>query len=122
MCVYIYLTNLVFMYASQNNAYIGKVTNETATNVEQLQKIGVRKVLVNNLHPVGCTSSQTRTNNYTAWNIFGNLGASIHNSKLKQVTESKKNVHIVDLYTPFTNIVDHGPGMCEHAYTSVVLF
>uniref|UniRef100_A0A8I6YRU9 GDSL esterase/lipase n=1 Tax=Hordeum vulgare subsp. vulgare TaxID=112509 RepID=A0A8I6YRU9_HORVV len=92
------------------NAYIGKVTKEIATNVEQLLKLGVTKVLVNNLHPVGCTPSQTRTNNYTACNIFGNLGASIHNDNLKQVMTTKKNVHIIDLYTAFTNIVDHAPG------------
>ncbi|KAE8807999.1 GDSL esterase/lipase [Hordeum vulgare] len=91
------------------NAYIGKVTKEIATNVEQLLKLGVTKVLVNNLHPVGCTPSQTRTNNYTACNIFGNLGASIHNDNLKQVMTTKKNVHIIDLYTAFTNIVDHAP-------------
>ncbi|KAF7103037.1 hypothetical protein CFC21_104071 [Triticum aestivum] len=92
------------------NAYIGKVTKEIVANVEQLQKIGVKKVLVNNLHPIGCTPSQTRTNNYTACDIFGNLGASIHNSNLQQVMEAKKNVHIIDLYTAFTNIVDHVPG------------
>lgn len=91
------------------NAYIGKVTKEMAANVEQLLKLGVTKV-VNNLHPVGCTPSQTRTNNYTMCNIFENLGASIHNDNLKQVMTAKKNVHVVDLYTAFTNIVDHAPG------------
>ncbi|VAI90467.1 unnamed protein product [Triticum turgidum subsp. durum] len=103
-------SNDVPTLAKQINAYIGKVTKEIVANVEQLQKIGVKKVLVNNLHPIGCTPSQTRTNNYTACDIFGNLGASIHNSNLKQVMEAKKNVHIIDLYTAFTNIVDHVPG------------
>ncbi|KAM0901359.1 hypothetical protein ACQ4PT_020049 [Festuca glaucescens] len=92
------------------NAYIGKVTKEIAANVEQLQKLGVRKVLVNNLHPVGCTPSQTRAHNYTACDVFGNLGASVHNNNLKQVMQGKQNVHIVDLYTAFSNIVDTAPG------------
>jgi hypothetical protein len=103
----------------QINAYIGKVTKEIATNVEQLQKLGVMKVLVNNLHPVGCTPSQTRTSNYTSCDVFGNLGASVHNNNLKQVMEGKKNVHIVDLYTAFSNIVDNVPGMYMDASTSV---
>jgi hypothetical protein len=94
----------------QINAYIEKVTKEVAANVDQLQKLGVRKVLVNNLHPVGCMPSQTRTNNYTACDVFGNLGASVHNNNLKQVMAAKKNVHIVDLYMAFTNIVDNVPG------------
>ncbi|XP_047076340.1 GDSL esterase/lipase At5g03610-like [Lolium rigidum] len=92
------------------NAYIAKVTKEIADNVDQLQKLGVTKVLVNNLHPIGCTPSQTRTSNYTACDVFGNLGASVHNNNLKQVMAAKKNVHIVDLYTAFSNIVDNVPG------------
>uniref|UniRef100_R7W7I1 GDSL esterase/lipase n=1 Tax=Aegilops tauschii TaxID=37682 RepID=R7W7I1_AEGTA len=92
------------------NAYIGKVTKEIAANVDQLLKLGVTKVLVNNLHPIGCTPSHTRTNNYTTCDIFGNLGASIHNDNLKQVMTSKKNVYIIDVYTTFTNIVDHAAG------------
>jgi hypothetical protein len=103
----------------QISAYIGKVTKEIAANVEQLHKLGVMKVLVNNLHPVGCTPSQTRTNNYTSCDVFGNLGASVHNNNLKQVMEGKKNVHIVDLYTAFSNIVDNVPGMYMHESTSV---
>ena len=86
------------------------MTKEIAASVEQLQKLGVRKVIVNNLHPVGCTPSQTRTNNYTACDVFGNLGASVHNNNLKQAMADKKNVHVVDLYTAFANIVDNVPG------------
>ena len=110
------------MYAVQINAYIGKVTKEMAANVEQLLKLGVTKVLVNNLHPIGCTPSHTRTNNYTTCDIFGNLGASIHNDNLKQVMTSKKNVYIIDVYTAFTNIVDHAAGMYLHSFKSVSLF
>ncbi|KAF7061265.1 hypothetical protein CFC21_067971 [Triticum aestivum] len=55
---------------SDITAYIGKVTEEIAANVEQLLKLGVKKVLVNNLHPIGRTPSQTRTNNYTACDIL----------------------------------------------------
>jgi hypothetical protein len=29
--------------------------------------------------------------------------------------EGKKNVHVADLYTAFSNIVDTAPGMCIHA-------
>ncbi|KAM0867985.1 hypothetical protein ACQ4PT_041634 [Festuca glaucescens] len=107
-----YATTAVIGLTAPNdiNAYIGKVTKEIASNVEQLQKLGVRKVIVNNLHPVGCTPSQTRTNNYTTCDVFGNLGATVHNNNLKQVMTDKKNVHIADLYSAFTNIVDNVPG------------
>ncbi|XP_014753240.1 GDSL esterase/lipase At5g03610 isoform X2 [Brachypodium distachyon] len=92
------------------NAYIGKVTMEISANVDRLQKLGVKKVLVNNLHPVGCTPSKTQTNNYTECDIFGNYGASVHNNNMKQVMATKKNVHIIDLYAAFTNIVNNAQG------------
>ncbi|KAF7103028.1 hypothetical protein CFC21_104065 [Triticum aestivum] len=104
-------TNVIGLSSPNDiNAYIGKVTKEIATNVDQLLKLGVTKVLVNNLHPIGCTPSHTRTTNYTTCDIFGNLGASIHNNNLKQVMTSKKNVYIIDVYTAFVNIVDHAAG------------
>lgn len=83
---------------------------EISANVDRLQKLGVKKVLVNNLHPVGCTPSKTQTNNYTECDIFGNYGASVHNNNMKQVMATKKNVHIIDLYAAFTNIVNNAQG------------
>ena len=83
------------------------MTTEIVKNVERLQKLGVRKVLVNNLHPIGCTPSQSSSSNYTTCDLLGNYGASLHNNKLKQLMGTKNNAHILDLYTAFTDIVNH---------------
>ncbi|CAM0958281.1 unnamed protein product [Alopecurus aequalis] len=101
-------------------AFIGNVTAEIAANVKRLQKLGVKKVLVNDLHPVGCTPWLTRATNYTACDARGNMAASFHNSYLRKSLAKIKNVHILDLNTAFTNIVNHAPGnySCIHACTN----
>ncbi|KQJ89869.1 GDSL esterase/lipase At5g03610 [Brachypodium distachyon] len=55
--------------------YIANVTTEITKNVEQLQNLGVRKVLINNLHPIGCTPLHTESNNNTACDLLANYGA-----------------------------------------------
>ncbi|CAM0909290.1 unnamed protein product [Alopecurus aequalis] len=89
------------------HTYVGNVTTEIVRNVERLQKLGVRKVLVNNLHPIGCTPMQTMSSGYTTCDLLGNYGASLHNNNLKQLMGRKNNAHVLDLYTAFTDIVNH---------------
>jgi phospholipase/lecithinase/hemolysin len=94
------------------NTYIAGVTNEIVKNVERLQRLGVRKVLVNNLHPIGCTPLQSSSSNYTTCDLLGNYGASLHNSNLEKQIVRKNNAHIIDLYTAFTDIVNHASRKC----------
>lgn len=104
----------------QINAHIEKVMTEIAANVERLEKFGVNKVLVNNLHPLGCTPSRTRTGNYTACDIFGDYGASLHNNNMKQVMTARKNIHVVDRYTAFSKIINNSPSTYFHDFSSVL--
>ncbi|KAF7104905.1 hypothetical protein CFC21_105764 [Triticum aestivum] len=99
-------------YSSFNDLdiYMGNVATEILDNVAQLQMLGVRKVLVNNLHPIGCMPSQTSSNNYTTCDLLGNYGASVHNKYLNQMIGERDNVHVLDLYSAFTDIVNHAPG------------
>jgi hypothetical protein len=89
------------------NTYIAGVTNEIVKNVERLQRLGVRKVLVNNLHPIGCMPLQSNSSNYTTCGLLGNYGASLHNSNLEKLMGRKNNAHILDLHTAFTDIINH---------------
>ena len=88
--------------------FIGNVTEEIAAGVERLRKLGVTRVLVNNLHPLACTPWQTRPSNYTECMGRGNLAALFHNSDLEKKlnASSNDNVYLVDLHRAFTNIVD----------------
>ncbi|CAM0902047.1 unnamed protein product [Alopecurus aequalis] len=85
--------------------FIEKVTTEITANVERLQNLGVRRVLVNNLHPLGCTPSQCSPSRYEMCDDVGNAIASVHNRRLKEKLGTKKGIFIVDLHTAFTNII-----------------
>ena len=88
--------------------FIGNVTEEIAAGVERLWKLGVTRVLVYNLHPLACTSWQTRPSNYTECMGRGNLATLFHNGDLEKKlnASSSDNVYLVDLHRAFTNIVD----------------
>ncbi|XP_020169370.1 GDSL esterase/lipase At3g09930-like [Aegilops tauschii subsp. strangulata] len=92
------------------DSYIGNVTTEIAKNVGKLQRLGVRKVLVNNMHPIGCTPLRTSSNNYTTCDLLANYAATVHNMNIEHLMGNKNNAHILDLYTAFTDIVNHAPG------------
>ena len=57
-------TLLINFSCMQIDTYIGNVTTEIVKNVVQIQKLGVKKELVNNMHPIGCTLLRTSLNNY----------------------------------------------------------
>jgi hypothetical protein len=59
-------SHLTIQLLLQMNTYIAGVTSEIVKNVERLQRLGLRKVIVNNLHPIGCTPLQSRSNNYSS--------------------------------------------------------
>lgn len=83
-----------------------KVTDGIVANVKRLQKLGARKILVNNMHPLGCTPRRARSSNYTSCDDHGNMIASMHNSNLEQKLSDSDTVRILDLNTAFTNIIN----------------
>ena len=86
------------------------MTREITASVQRLQEMGVTKILVNNLPPIGCTPSKTVPNSFTECDLGGNHYASLHNTNLKKLLRSVEDVHIVDLNTAFTNIINPPKG------------
>ncbi|VAH37855.1 GDSL esterase/lipase At5g03600-like [Triticum aestivum] len=82
--------------------------NQTVAIVDRLRALGVKRILVNNLHPIGCTPLWSRASKYKECDYIGNNAALQHNKILKQKLGRKKGVLIVDLNTAFGNIIDHG--------------
>ncbi|KAI5010298.1 hypothetical protein ZWY2020_012435 [Hordeum vulgare] len=88
---------------------IEKETSEIVAITRRLQNLGVKRIMVNNLQPLGCTPFWCRPTFYQECDDFGNAIASVHNKKLKQKLPRKKGIFIVDLYTAFHNIIaDNG--------------
>ncbi|CAM0902050.1 unnamed protein product [Alopecurus aequalis] len=86
-------------------AFTINMTTEIAVNVARLQNLGVKKVLVSNLHPLGCTPTETKPNNYDACDKVRNLKTKLHNANLQHNLGSKKGVLILDMYTAFESII-----------------
>ncbi|KAF7019034.1 hypothetical protein CFC21_032264 [Triticum aestivum] len=88
---------------------IEKETTEIIAITQRLQNLGVKKILVNNLQPLGCTPFWCRPTLYHECDEFGNVIAFVHNKKLKHKLPRNKGIFIVDMYTAFNNIIaDHG--------------
>ncbi|KAF7080784.1 hypothetical protein CFC21_084800 [Triticum aestivum] len=98
-------------------AFIRNVTAGISDSVDRLLKLGVKKVLVNNLPPIGCAPSQTKAAKYGACDDAGNIGADTHNKILKQLLGDQDNVLVVDLHAAFSAIVQGSTGQFKHRLT-----
>ncbi|TVU38322.1 hypothetical protein EJB05_11685 [Eragrostis curvula] len=92
------------MTVSQIDALARNVTSSLAGGVEQLLKLGVSKVLVDALPPLGCTPWLSRPNGYGGCDA--NLQAtSLHNAYLNDKVFKYDDVFMLDLKTVFTDFV-----------------
>ncbi|KAK3127457.1 hypothetical protein QOZ80_7AG0573590 [Eleusine coracana subsp. coracana] len=90
------------MTNAQIDALAQKVTSEIANGVEQLLELGVSKVLVDALPPLGCTPWLSRPNDYGSCD--GNHQAtSLHNAHLLDKLLKNEAVFMLDLKTVFTD-------------------
>ncbi|WVZ54859.1 hypothetical protein U9M48_005603 [Paspalum notatum var. saurae] len=84
----------------------GQVTDEIVDAVTRIKGLGVGKVLVNLLPPLGCLPWQSIASNYDHCDGQGNMLAGMHNSALRGKLESSPyDVYMLDLYTIFADIV-----------------
>jgi phospholipase/lecithinase/hemolysin len=83
------------------------VTSEIAKGVMRLRKMGMTKVLVNNLQPIGCLPWVTRHVKYTKCDAKGNMAADLHNNQLKnKLADVARSVYVIDLNKAFSSIVN----------------
>ncbi|CAN6214000.1 unnamed protein product [Urochloa humidicola] len=67
-------------------AYIPTVVRRLREQLRRLRdEAGMRRVVVTNLHPMGCTPLFTRALNYTGCDPLANAGAAQHNAALERV-------------------------------------
>ncbi|XP_062186643.1 GDSL esterase/lipase At5g03610-like [Phragmites australis] len=94
------------------------VVDTIADGVDRLQELGVQKVLVNSLPPLGCRPWWSRSNNYTACYGPQDVVTSVHNVYLKQKLGESDTILLLDLNTIFINIiVSQGSSPFKHRFT-----
>jgi hypothetical protein len=89
----------------QLDAYIDDVTDGIVEGVKRLQEIGVSKVLVNSMPPLGCSPWRARQSvGYAQCDGAGNTLATTHNSLLRRKLDGLEDVHVLDLYNAFHSL------------------
>uniref|UniRef100_A0A0E0M4P8 GDSL esterase/lipase n=1 Tax=Oryza punctata TaxID=4537 RepID=A0A0E0M4P8_ORYPU len=92
-------------------AYIPTVVRGLREQLRRLRDdVGMRKVVVTNLHPMGCTPYFTRSLNYSACDPLANAGSDQHNAALRSVLHDLDPANttflLLDLHTPFVALID----------------
>lgn len=82
-------------------------------DLKRLSHIGVPKVIVTNLHPIGCIPSYTRPTNYTA--CYSNVSSAVaeHNRRVDELMQelgggSDTTFLSLDVNTAFLNVLHRG--------------
>ncbi|KAK4281633.1 hypothetical protein QN277_013101 [Acacia crassicarpa] len=95
------------------SSLVGLVVNQTALNIELIHKLGVKKIAVTSLPPLGCVPEITVSSSYRACNDTYNMLVSIHNSYLLDAVgklngERKKNLSfmMLNLYESFLSVLN----------------
>ncbi|KAK4253523.1 hypothetical protein QN277_010184 [Acacia crassicarpa] len=96
--------------------FMASVVKQTVKNVARIHALGVKKIAVSGLQPVGCLPKTTALSSFSQCNSTFNDFATRHNNllrrglvKLKQQETNNDNSSIVilDLYDSFMSVLNH---------------
>lgn len=113
--MYIWFISFLFnFYAQASLDFVKSLFQHLNTELKRIHDVGVPKVLVTNLHPIGCTPYMTRATNYTKCDSAARWEAQAHNQMLENLI---KELNIgagtntffgLDLFTAFDSIINQG--------------
>ncbi|XP_073044295.1 GDSL esterase/lipase At5g03610-like [Primulina eburnea] len=92
--------------------FISLVIDQLMVNIKRIRGLGVSKIAVTSLEPLGCLPRITRVSSYQQCNMSQNLAVSYHNLLLQQAVTKLNNkteespVFVVDLYSSFTSVLE----------------
>ncbi|KAK9122752.1 hypothetical protein Sjap_012354 [Stephania japonica] len=90
--------------------FIASVVNQLALNLKRIHDLGVKKVAVIGMQPLGCLPRSTASSSFQRCNGTENMAVGFHNSLLKEAvaklnTDSKSSAFVIlDLYKAFTTV------------------
>ncbi|KAL7195844.1 hypothetical protein ACSBR1_035973 [Camellia fascicularis] len=96
--------------------FINLVVNQLKTNLERIHGMGVKKVAVAALQPLGCLPHRTIENSFQQCNDTDNNAATYHNRLLTEAVANLNNgtndspFVILDLYDSFISVLQNKSG------------
>ncbi|XP_019187160.1 PREDICTED: GDSL esterase/lipase At5g03610-like [Ipomoea nil] len=107
-----YMTYLFFGGTKEGlPAYTRRVINQVATDMKRLHNMGVKKVSIASMQPLGCLPRAIVQSSYRQCNDSLNEVAMLHNSMLQKMVARLNSqtpgspYFILDLYSPFITII-----------------
>ncbi|XP_047333312.1 GDSL esterase/lipase At5g03610-like [Impatiens glandulifera] len=99
-------------------AFITQVVNQLAINLKSIHDMGVKKVVVTSLQPLGCLPRSTILNSFSQCNATENTAVEFHNLLLRQAVAKLNNETantnrgspafiILDLFSSFNTTIFH---------------
>ncbi|XP_021836062.1 GDSL esterase/lipase At5g03610 isoform X2 [Spinacia oleracea] len=92
--------------------FIPQVVNELVVDIKRIYKLGVKKISVTALQPLGCLPRSTIQNSFQRCNDTFNQAVIFHNTLLQQAVTNLNNNHthgspivIIDLYNAFLSVI-----------------
>ncbi|XP_062005176.1 GDSL esterase/lipase At5g03610-like [Rosa rugosa] len=103
-------------YLALNNSsegfkpFITSVVNQLSVNLKRVYDLGVKKIVVTALQPLGCLPGSTAEFSFQKCNGTQNLLVGFHNLLLQQAiaklnNETKSSFIVLDLYTSFMSVL-----------------
>ncbi|XP_061357079.1 GDSL esterase/lipase At5g03610-like [Gastrolobium bilobum] len=94
--------------------FIALVVNQTTKNLIRIKGLGVKKIVVGGLQPLGCLPPNTASSSFQRCNSTSNNLVVLHNNllkqavtKLNQVSKENSTFIILDLYDSFMSVLNH---------------
>ncbi|CAF1935709.1 unnamed protein product [Brassica napus] len=103
--------------------FIKQVVDQTEVNLRRIHKLGVKKIAIASLQPLGCLPSKTTSSSFKHCNASDNALVKLHNILLRRAVAKLNNVTkpstfvILDLYKAFLTVLKN-----KRAKTGVTRF
>lgn len=93
-------------------SFVAQVINQTTTNMIRIQRLGVKKVVVGSLQPVGCLPQMTAQSSFQHCNDTSNNLVLLHNTLLNQAVtvlnhNNTSSFVVLNIYESFLSVLNH---------------
>ncbi|MED6161601.1 hypothetical protein PIB30_062374 [Stylosanthes scabra] len=92
--------------------FVASVVNQTSMNLMRIKELGVKKIIVGGLQPLGCLPQVTALSSFQQCNASSNTLVALHNNLLNQAVTKlnqswSSSFAVLDLYNSFMSVLNH---------------